>query len=297
MSEFYPFYASRWDDGVQTLSRDAELALLKICNYACTFDEPMRDDERLLGALLRGSIRLARACKSELLRLGKIRIEGGRIHQVRADFELEKRAKLARNRAESGAKGGRNGVENSKKSKENNETDQAKSTEERREEKNIKTLSQERESLSPSLVEDAVAIWNEKAAASGFPIVQKITPQRRAALKARLKECGGLDGFKMALVLIDQSSFLKGETDHGFRMSFDSLVGMKFFTKLMEGGFSDYKRQPNRPGNGGRRSKTTNDYLDDYARENGLERNSEDPDDFDGPTLDSGDLPGLIEVP
>lgn len=71
---------------------------------------------------------------------------------------------------------------------------------------------------------------------------QSLNGTRRAALKARLHECGGLEGWHVALEEIGRSSYLLGRRND-YRVTLDSLLGRKLFTKLMEGGFRDTEAQ------------------------------------------------------
>lgn len=87
---------------------------------------PIADDERLLSAHMRCSMRKWRAIRGELLTKCKIRINrDGLLTNGRAEKELENSAKTSRTLAESGAKGGRTRAENEKKANENNGGDQA----------------------------------------------------------------------------------------------------------------------------------------------------------------------------
>lgn len=96
--------------------------------------------------------------------------------------------------------------------------------------------------LSPDLV--AVDVWNEAAARAGWPKVQRLTTDRRKALKARLAECGGPDGFRSAVAKAEASAFLTGRTERSnghenWQFNFDFMLRQAKFTKLMEGGFDD----------------------------------------------------------
>jgi uncharacterized protein YdaU (DUF1376 family) len=89
----------------------------------------------------------------------------------------------------------------------------------------------------PAIAERAVAMWNDLAAQLSLPKVQRLTETRERSLKARLKECGGLDGWAVALERVAASPLLRGEkTD--WHADFDFLMQQKSFTKLMEGGYS-----------------------------------------------------------
>ncbi len=92
------------------------------------------------------------------------------------------------------------------------------------------------------LNQEAINSWNEFAERNNFAKVQKLTKSRKSKLQNRLNDCGGIDGWNHALEKIKDSDYLMGST--GWRMNFDSLIGEKFFVKLMEGGH-DTKKQSN----------------------------------------------------
>ena len=127
----------------------------------------------------------------------------------------------------------------------------------------------------------AVDEWNTFAAATGLPGVQKVTKARDRACQARLRDCGGLDGWRAALEKIRGSPFLMGENDRGWKANFDFLVREKNFVKLMEDGFEQRKstRNDNPAGqNGGvgpgihrgdRQQAETRALLDEFARGGG----------------------------
>lgn len=65
----------------------------------------------------------------------------------------------------------------------------------------------------------------------------KLTKTRETKLKARLKDCDGLDGWKAALDKLKNSSFCMGKT--GWKADFDFILQEKSFFKLMEGSYDD----------------------------------------------------------
>lgn len=88
----------------------------------------------------------------------------------------------------------------------------------------------------------AVAAYNSVAEQSGWPTCQRVTPKRRAALKARIHEAGGLEGWQFAMAKARASPFLRGESgrtgEHAnWRPDIDFLIKPDKFTKLMEGGY------------------------------------------------------------
>lgn len=90
---------------------------------------------------------------------------------------------------------------------------------------------------------DAVEAWNAMAKRTGLPAVQTFTEKRRRALKGRLAECGGLDGWRSAMERVEASPFLRGERSGNghdrWRATFDFVVTQGNFTKLMEGNYDD----------------------------------------------------------
>lgn len=93
-------------------------------------------------------------------------------------------------------------------------------------------------------VGEAVRAWNELAARCDLASVQKLTDARRRKLAARLRDCGGLAGWRAALGKVEASRFLRGENDRGWRADFDFMLQESSFVKLMEGKYDDRNPQP-----------------------------------------------------
>lgn len=90
---------------------------------------------------------------------------------------------------------------------------------------------------------EAVAIYNTAAEHAGWPKVAKMTPQRTKSLRARMKDCGGIEGWRDALRKAYASDFIRNDWA-GF--NFDSLISQQKFTGLMEGKYDN--RTNNRKG-------------------------------------------------
>lgn len=93
----------------------------------------------------------------------------------------------------------------------------------------------------------AVSRYNDAAEAAGWPKIQKLSPTRSRQLKARLAECGGPEGWEVALRKAFDSDFCRGRTAkpwHGF--GFDWLIKSQNFTKLMEGNYDNRTHRPDR---------------------------------------------------
>lgn len=97
-----------------------------------------------------------------------------------------------------------------------------------------KSISSKKESVS---IEEAISAYNELADEIGLPKAQRFTESRRTALRLRLEECGGLEGWAVALAKIRGSPFLRGENDRGWRASLDFMLRQSSFTKIMEGAY------------------------------------------------------------
>jgi hypothetical protein len=101
----------------------------------------------------------------------------------------------------------------------------------------------------PAIDEIAQGIqhFNALAPASNWPMVQKVTPPRRSALRGRIKDCGGLDAWCEAMTRASRSQHLTGNNNRGWTATFDWLANHANFTKLMEGNYDDRNnsQQPN----------------------------------------------------
>jgi hypothetical protein len=91
-------------------------------------------------------------------------------------------------------------------------------------------------------IQEAVRLWNAMAAANGLAQAQSITDTRRRTLRARLREAGGLEGWKACLEIVADTPFLLGlEGNRTWSADFDFVIRSAIFTKIMEGG---YRRGP-----------------------------------------------------
>lgn len=97
--------------------------------------------------------------------------------------------------------------------------------------------------LDRSDAAEAVRRWNGMADRIGLPRCQKLTDARKRLLAARLRDCGGLDGWDVALAKVEASSFLRGERNGDghtkWRADIDFVLKERAFTRLMEGVFDD----------------------------------------------------------
>ena len=88
------------------------------------------------------------------------------------------------------------------------------------------------------------------AARCGLSVVQKLTDARKKHLAARLRDCGGLEGWSAALAKVEGSGFLLGRSGGNWKADFDFLLGETKFTKVMEGAYDDNPGNRDKGGNG-----------------------------------------------
>lgn len=91
-----------------------------------------------------------------------------------------------------------------------------------------------------SELEIAVSSWNNLAKECGLATVQKLTDARKSKLRARLKDCGGIDGWQAALKKVRGSPGLLGRASGDWKASFDFVLQECSFTKLMEGTYDGW---------------------------------------------------------
>lgn len=99
-------------------------------------------------------------------------------------------------------------------------------------------------------LDEAVEAYNTEADKAGWAKVQRLTDARKSALKGRLSECGGLEGWQTAMAKAGESNFLTGKVPRGkghenWRPDFDWFLKPANFTKLMEGTYDNRSGAPN----------------------------------------------------
>lgn len=222
------------------------------------------------------TVRPAKRILSELIALGKVSIESGFLKNELCDELCLERQSLSEKRASSGSRGGQVSAKvrrNSRRDRVDLEAIAAAKSkqrrgEERREEKESSTLSRIKPvKVRPSGIPNgtlAIQFPGEMASAPVLPdevkqavdfysdaakrhptwsVVHKITSARRAAVAARIRDAGGLDGWKAAVTRAERSKFLCGEVTsrdgRAFAMKLDFLCQESSFIKLIEGAYDD----------------------------------------------------------
>jgi hypothetical protein len=88
-----------------------------------------------------------------------------------------------------------------------------------------------------------MASWNEMASATSLPACQKLSPARRKACQARLRD-DGLAAIQQAIQRVPDSAFLRGETGSWSGANIDFLLRPDTVTKILEGKYDDRPVQP-----------------------------------------------------
>lgn len=253
--------------GYQALDLEERGAYTTLLDLMYDRGEALQITDRLLAGYLNVSVRKAVAVVGQLIAKGKIlRLPDGRLTNPRFEKERENALKTARELAENGSKGGRKQSENKKFFNKNNEANQAglepaSSYPEARSQK-LEGLSKDSPSAArsgelplpkkPALIDLAIAqealdAYNAMAAKAGLAKAQRLTDTRRKQLAHRLKECGGLTGWRMAMEQVAASDFLTGKVKH-WRADLDFILQSSSFTKIMEGAYANKPAPKHKPG-------------------------------------------------
>ncbi len=96
----------------------------------------------------------------------------------------------------------------------------------------------------PDQTEAALSEFNRVAARVSWPKAQKLTSDRRAKLRLRLNEAGGLPGWTAALERAARSPVLTGDNNRNWRASIDFFLQPSSFLKLIEGNYDDKRSRP-----------------------------------------------------
>jgi uncharacterized protein YdaU (DUF1376 family) len=267
--------------GYQALDLEERGAYTTLLDLMYDRGEALQMTDRLLAGYLNVSVRKAASLLAALVAHGKIsRLADGRLTNSRFEKERENALKTARKHAENGSEGGRVSAETRKKANDNKEGNQAplepSSSYTRHQKPELDTEGVSKDtpahapelplSKAPVLVDLTTATaafdaYNAMAGKAGLPRAQSLNEVRRRHIAHRLKECGGLDGWKAAMAKVAASSFLTGKVKP-WRADLDFILQASSFTKIMEGSFDD---RPHAARRGGNSIHDTFDAIDAYT--------------------------------
>lgn len=92
-------------------------------------------------------------------------------------------------------------------------------------------------------ISEATEIWNENAAAAGWPQINSLSPSRQKLLAARLRE-HGIDGWRVAIARARASHYLAG-ADPPSWFTFSWIIKAENFLKLTEGNYDRNRSSAN----------------------------------------------------
>lgn len=98
---------------------------------------------------------------------------------------------------------------------------------------------------SPVNYKQILSSWNNLAADSTIPALRSISPSRQAKVRTRIESLSLVEeDWQTAFDNIKSSSFLNGDNDRGWTITFDWLVkNDENFEKVLEGNFKDKKKK------------------------------------------------------
>lgn len=196
---------------------------------------PLPDDDILLSGIVKASPAEWRKLRPVLVRF--FSVEGGLWVQKRADAEIARAIEIRAKRVAAGGKGA-----NTRWQADSKPIASAMAKPSQKDGIEPLTLSSNEDRSAKADVDMAVEAYNSIAKPLGWTSCDKLTPKRRAGLKARMGEGGGLIGWKAAMQRAGRSPFLRGETGRGsghesWRPSIDFFLRPDSFAKLTEGGY------------------------------------------------------------
>jgi hypothetical protein len=238
-------------DGVQGMGPELIGAYAVIVDllYARAGATP-RDDRHLSG-VMGCSMRKATALTDKLIEAGKITVHDGFITNSRASRQSKSRRQLSETRAEAGRKGGEKSGEVRKNNSLTKANGSSKSQPDKRRGEEIRkspadsSIHPDPEQLEltpdepsvPDVYAQAFDFFQVMARRANLPVPAKLSDSRKAKLKARLKDCGGLEGWQIACAKVEASEFCTGKT--GWVADLDFMLQESSFNKIMEGSYDN----------------------------------------------------------
>ena len=237
---YYPRYPRDLIEGTIGMTFEEKTTYGFILDLIYLQGGKLPDDPRYIAGILSVSVRKWNSLRSALIDRGKIQVSGEFLTNDRALIELEKLSKYQDKQREN-------------RSRPNKSKDLASPASVHTEPEPELSNKDTNVSLSVSPangLSEAVSIYNDVATQSGWPQVQKITPTRSKQIRARLAECGGVEGWRIAVEKAQASDFLCARTPKPWTgFGFDWLIKSQNFTKLMEGNY-DNRINSSRPAQG-----------------------------------------------
>lgn len=252
------FFGDDWLSGTLDLDLQERGALITIVALTASTGKPPTADYNRLARRFGCTPGKAKKMVAVLVDLGKVTLENGTVNNARALKEAGISSINSKKQSENASA---RWAKKDKKSNENKDGADAvampahmpNTCQPEPEPEPYKEGSKEPLSLAPLTdfpdeTSIAVRMFKEAAEENGWPVPRVLSKSRRSALKARLKELDGIEGWKIALEKAAASSHCNGGNDRGWRLSFDFITSQSGLSKLMEGNYDD-RSNGNRGGN------------------------------------------------
>lgn len=241
---YVPFYPSDWLAGTRALSAEETGVYITIIAMIYEREAPIDMPDDRLSRLCGCGMKAFRKAVEALIAEGKlVRTEAG-LWNERAEKEIEKRA--ARTQSAKSSVEQRWKKAKQKQRRDDTNVLRTQYADDTNQNQNHIRDTSPNGDVSISHANDtaaAVTAYNDAAGHVGWPKVQRMTPARSKALRARLAECGGTEGWEVALRRAMDSDFLCGRTAKPWTgFGFDWLTKSANFTKLMEGNYDNRDR-------------------------------------------------------
>jgi uncharacterized protein YdaU (DUF1376 family) len=243
-----PFYTGdylRDTTRLPTLAHGAYILLL--IDYWTT-GEPLPDNDGELAAITRMSLKDWLKMRPTLARLPYFSVSDGVWRQKRADEEIAKRNGISTDRSSAGKIGAERRWGNKSDDaemanakgkplasamnghKQSDAQSQSQSQEEESDGKPSSPVAKRRDDVA-----EAFAKYNALAQEIGLPAAAALSKPRKAAIRKRLEEHGGMEAWDRALDSIRYSPHCRGENNRGWRANLDFIIQASSFIKLIEG--------------------------------------------------------------
>ena len=291
---YFKFYPRDWLEATRGMSLEERGAYI---DFICLFMESegdLADDDNWIRHQMHVPKQRWKKMKTALIGHGKISIHGDRLINERCLRELDelmaKSAQNSKNIQKRWKKVGEKveessnfvGTFSSEKSKKSNKINEPDDTNVSRHARVTTDTDSDLEEESPNgllssgdgqsdgrmtaskAAKIAFDLYNETAERCGLPKCKILNESRKRSLALRVKEAGGIDGFKRALANLEKSAYCQGQNDRGWVATIDYVCQPKGFAKLFEGGWGNGAHASIQP-------KTANDaWFDKMCAEEGL---------------------------
>lgn len=245
--DWYPFYYIAYKADTLNFSLAEDGAYRRLIDFYMETREPLPDNEAALCRIIGIGINEFRTVAEQVL--SKFESIDGVLHNEKCNTELDRQDRLTKKRSTAGKKSAEKRNKNNKMStgvKQKPNTCMDTGQDRTGEDKESKTLVVNNDS------QKAFDLFCQFADNTKLPVPLDFTDIRKSKMRATLKRCGGIDGWKAVLEKVGASSHCKGVNDRGWKANIDFLLTPSKLTKLMEGNFDDNPNSNNQTtGSGG----------------------------------------------